>query len=185
MPNPPAHPYHFEPSDHSDAIACLERRGFCVMSPMIGAHLVDELKDSIDRHLDPDRSLPPASNRYHMAFAEASEPVWRLVDHAPYWDFICAVHGTRDLCLHRSAAILRTAGEAMGAWHVDFRGHIAAQPGGSRPSVFLIRPRCIIFTVIARIAQLAERFTRNEQVRGSNPLSGSSITAIPNAPAQI
>ena len=128
MPSTRAARYHFEPSEHSEALSCLERRGFCVMSGMIGAQLVDELKDSIDRHLDPDRDLPPASNRYHMAFAEVSDPVWKLIEHAPYWEFICAVHGTRDLCLHRSAAILRTAGEGMGAWHVDFKGHIAAAP---------------------------------------------------------
>ena len=128
MSHSPAYPYHFAPSDQSDAIACLERNGYCVVSGMIGAQLVDELKRSIDLHLDPDRDLPPASNRYHMAFAEVSEPVWQLVDHVPYREFICAVHGTRDLCLHRSAAILRTAGEGMGAWHVDFRGHVAAAP---------------------------------------------------------
>ena len=120
--------YHFQPSEHSKALDCLQRRGFCVIRGIIGARLVDELKDSIDRHLDPDRDLPPASNRYHMAFAEVSDPVWTLVDHAPYWEFICAVHGTRDLCLHRSAAILRTAGEGMGAWHVDFKGHIETSP---------------------------------------------------------
>ena len=128
MPNTPAYRYHFEPSARSDAIACLERHGFCVISGMIGAHLVAELKASIDQHLDPGRDLPPAANRYHMAFAEVSDPVWKLVDHAPYWEFICAVHGTRDLCLHRSAAILRTPGEGMGTWHVDFRGHIETAP---------------------------------------------------------
>ena len=63
-----------------------------------------------------------------MAFAEASEPVWKLVDHAPYWEFICAVHGTRELCLHRSAAILRTPGEGMGAWHTDFKGDLETEP---------------------------------------------------------
>ena len=128
MSTVPSYRYHFEPGDHSEALACLERHGFCVMRGMIGAQLVAELKESIDRHLDPERSLPLASNRYHMAFAEVSEPVWKLVDHAPYWEFICAVHGTCDLCLHRSAAILRTAGEGMGAWHMDFQGHIAADP---------------------------------------------------------
>ena len=128
MDNNPSYRYHFEPHDHAGAFACLERHGFCVLRGMIGAPLVQELKDSIDRHLDPDRSLPVASNKYHMAFAEVSEPVWKLVDHAPYWEFICAVNGTRDLCLHRSAAILRTPGEGMGAWHMDFQGHLETEP---------------------------------------------------------
>lgn len=82
------------------------------------------MKDSIDEHLDPDGTLPPAANRYHMAFAEVSEPVWKLVDHPPYWNFICAILGSRDVCLHRSAAILRTPGEGMGAWHTDHQGHV-------------------------------------------------------------
>ena len=128
MANNPSYRYHFEPHDHAGAFACLDRHGFCVLRGMIGPALVQELKDSIDRHLDPERSLPPASNKYHMAFAEVSEPVWKLVDHAPYWDFICAVNGTRELCLHRSAAILRTPGEGMGAWHMDFQGHLESEP---------------------------------------------------------
>ena len=99
MANNPSYSYHFEPHDHAGALACLERHGFCVLRGMIGPALVQDLKDSIDRHLDPERSLPPASNKYHMAFAEVSEPVWKLVDHAPYWELICAVNGTRDLCL--------------------------------------------------------------------------------------
>ena len=119
--------YHFEAGDRTAAIECLSQYGFCVMRGMIGPGLVAELKDSIDRHLDPEGTLAAASNRYHMAFAEVSEPVWKLVDHARYWDFICAVHASRDLCLHRSAAILRTPGEGMGAWHTDFQGHVQTE----------------------------------------------------------
>ena len=60
-----------------------------------------------------------------MTFAEDSEEVWELVDNPAFMRFIRRVHGTADLCLHRSAAILRTPGEGMGGWHQDHRGHIA------------------------------------------------------------
>ncbi len=116
--------YHFEPDDPTGALSCLSEYGFCVICGLIGKGLVRELKDSIDEHLDPGRSLPQASNKYHITFAEVCEPLWRLVDNTHYWDFICAIHGTSDLCLHRSAAILRTAGEGMGKWHTDFLGDV-------------------------------------------------------------
>ena len=124
MTTAPSYRVHFEPDDHTGALACLSQYGYCVVRGMIGPALVEELKDSIDEHLDPDGTLPPASNRYHMAFAEVSEPVWKLVDLPPYWNFICAVLGSSDVCLHRSAAILRTPGEGMGAWHTDHLGHV-------------------------------------------------------------
>jgi ectoine hydroxylase-related dioxygenase (phytanoyl-CoA dioxygenase family) len=105
----------------------MDRLGYCVIRKMIDDEMVEEFKESIDEHLDPNRDLPPASNRYHMTFAEASEPLWKLIDHPPYMKYIHRVLGTTDdseLCLHRSAAILRTPGEGMGAWHTDSRGHI-------------------------------------------------------------
>jgi hypothetical protein len=119
-----AYNYHFDPGDHTGALACLSEYGFCVIRGVIGPAMVEQLKDSIDEHLDPERSLPPASSKYHMAFAEVCDPIWQLVDHRPYWNFIRVVLGSSDVCLHRSAAIIRTPGEGMGAWHTDHRGHI-------------------------------------------------------------
>ena len=121
----PGYNYHFHREDVEAAIACLNENGFCVIQQMIDQDMVAALKKSIDRHLDPEDDLGPASNRYHMAFAEDSEPVWDLVDNPSYMRFIRTVHGSADLCLHRSAAILRTPGEGMGRWHQDHRGHIA------------------------------------------------------------
>ena len=47
--------------------------------PAVGrAHFTE---DSIDEHLDPERALPPASNRYHLAFAEVCDPLRELIDH--------------------------------------------------------------------------------------------------------
>ena len=98
--------------------------GFCVLRRMIPLSWVDDLKNSIDAALDPNRDLGPSSNRYHMAFAEASPVLWRLATHAPFMDYVEKVHGTSDVCLHRSAAILRTAHEPMGMWHTDHRGMV-------------------------------------------------------------
>ena len=120
----PDYNYHFDRDDIEAALACLDEYGFCVIRQLIDRDMVAALKDSIDRHLDPEGDLAPASNRYHMSFAEDSEPVWDLVDHPAYMGFIRTIHGTGDLCLHRSAAILRTPGEGMGRWHQDHRGHI-------------------------------------------------------------
>ncbi len=116
--------YHFEPGDHTGALACLAKYGFCVVRGVIGPAMVEQLKASIDEHLDPERTLPPTSNRYHVTFAEVCDPLWELVDHPPYWEFICALLGTSEVCLHRSAAILRTPGEGMGTWHCDSHRHI-------------------------------------------------------------
>lgn len=124
MSIPPAYNIYFESDDIDNALSCLTEYGYCVIRKMIDQEMVEELKDSIDECLDPDRDLPEASNRYHMTLAEASKPLWKLVEHPPYINYIRTVHKTTDVGLHRSAAILRTAGESMGAWHTDHKGHI-------------------------------------------------------------
>lgn len=120
----PVYNIYYEKNDIDGALECLNEYGYCVIRKMIDQDMVEELKTSIDENLDPDRALPPASNRYHMMLAEVSKPLWKLVEHAPYRNYVQKVHNTTDLCLHRSAAILRTPGEPMGRWHTDHRGHI-------------------------------------------------------------
>ena len=120
----PDYNVYFERDDIDGALVCLDAYGYCVIRKMIDQLMVQILKDAIDEALDPDRDLPLASNRYHMMFAEAGPAMWRLTEHAPYMNYIRKVHRTADVCLHRSAAILRTPGEGMGGWHTDHRGHI-------------------------------------------------------------
>lgn len=120
----PDYNVYFERNDIASALACLDEYGYCVIRQMIDADWVEELKAEIDAVLDPQRDLAPASNRYHMMLAEESKALWRLVEHEPYRNYIRAVHGTDEVCLHRSAAILRTPGEGMGTWHTDHRGHV-------------------------------------------------------------
>ncbi len=120
----PGYNVYFERNDVEGALACMDAYGYCVIRKMIDQDMVRALKAAIDEALDPDRDLPPAKNRYHMMFAEASPALWKLTEQAPYMHYIHSVHGTTDLTLHRSAAILRTPGEGMGRWHTDHRGHI-------------------------------------------------------------
>ncbi len=120
----PNYNIYFDRDNIKDALVCMNEYGYCVIRKMIGLKLVEELKYSIDEIMDPARDLPQASNRYHVQFAEESKPLWKLMNHAPYLNYLSQVHQTNNLCLHRSAAILRTAGESCGTWHTDWRGHI-------------------------------------------------------------
>ncbi len=120
----PHYNIYFDRDNIPDALACMDDYGYCVLRKMIDEKMVVELKESIDEILDPQRDLPPTSNRYHMAFAEASKPLWKLLDHAPYLNYLHQTHESKELCLHRSAAILRTAGEPFGTWHTDSRAHV-------------------------------------------------------------
>ncbi len=121
----PNYNVYFDRDDIDGALSCLDEYGYCVIREMIDLDFVGELKASVDELLDPDRDLPPASNRYHMTLAEESRPLWKLAEHPPYLKYLHKVLGTEDLCLHRSAAILRTPGEGMGRWYTDHKSHIA------------------------------------------------------------
>jgi hypothetical protein len=120
----PDYNVYCERGDIDRALECLDEYGYCVIRKMIDSDWVEELKGEIDAVLDPQRDLAPAANRYHMMLAEESSALWRLVEHDPYMNYVRAVHGTDEVCLHRSAAILRTPGEGMGTWHTDHRGHV-------------------------------------------------------------
>ena len=120
----PGYNVYYERGDIDGALACMDAYGYCVIRKMIDPDLVQVLKAAIDEALDPDRDLSPGSNRYHMMFAEAGPALWKLTENGPYMNYVQSVHGTTDVCLHRSAAILRTPGEGVGRWHTDHRGHI-------------------------------------------------------------
>lgn len=124
-PDPESKHRNSFPTDQIEAaLRRMDEIGFCVIKQMIPSSWVEDLKRSIDEVLDPDRDLGPSSNRYHMTLAEVCPVLWRLVTHEPFMDYVRRVHGTSDVCLHRSAAILRTAHEPMGMWHTDHRGMV-------------------------------------------------------------
>jgi len=115
---------YFYCTDHAGIRHALATQGYCVVRQVIGPDRVRQFKDEIDRLLDPDRSLPPASSKFHLAFAEESTAMWAMMDDADYMNLRYALIGDRKICLHRSAAILRTAGEPMGGWHSDHCGRV-------------------------------------------------------------
>lgn len=120
----PSYNIYFERDNIPNALTCMNTYGYCVIRGMINQEMVEALKDSIDETLDPKRDMPENSNRYHLAFAEVSKPLRKLVEHAPYMNFMHQLLGSKNLCLHRSATILRTAGEPIGTWHTDSRAHV-------------------------------------------------------------
>ena len=83
----PDYNIYFDRDDIESGLACLDEYGYCVIRQMIDQDMVEELKASIDENLDPDRDLPPASNKYHMmlwklvdvpgCIAVIAEPIWR------------------------------------------------------------------------------------------------------------
>lgn len=120
----PSYTYAFPTTAIDEALSCLEENGFCVIEKMIDPPWVEELKNCIDENLDPERNLQPGGNRFFLTFAEVCPSIWRLLEHAPYMEYMEKVHGTSDLTLHRSAAILRTPGDPMGMWHTDHRAMV-------------------------------------------------------------
>ena len=119
---------YFEKTDHDGVLNALATYGYCVLRNVIRPDLIDRLKGEIDLALDPERTLPPANGKFHLTFAEESHALWDLVDNSDYMNLCAALLGDRQLCLHRSAAILRTPGDPMGAWHSDHRGHRKGPP---------------------------------------------------------
>lgn len=91
---------------------------------MIDRDWVEELKAAIDENLDPQRDLESGTSRFFLTFAEVCPALWRLLEHPPYMEYMELVHGTADLTLHRSAAILRAAGDPAGMWHTDHRATV-------------------------------------------------------------
>lgn len=114
----------FAKNDHAGIQQALDTYGYCVVRQVITPENVQALKDEIDRFSDPDRTLPPASSKFNMTFAEDSEVIWQLLDDPEYAKLRTALIGAADVCLHRSASILRTAGDPMGAWHSDHCGQV-------------------------------------------------------------
>jgi len=113
---------YFDKNDHEGIRQALDTYGYCVARQVITPDNVQRLKDEIDRFVDPDRTVAPASGKYHLTFAEQSEVLWELVDDPEYMKLRTALIGESDVCLHRSAAILRTPGDPAGAWHSDHCG---------------------------------------------------------------
>lgn len=113
---------YFKKTDHEGISNALNTYGYCVAKDVISLDQVQKLKDEIDLYVDPDRTVPPANGKFHLTFAEDSRTLWDLVDDAEYMALRKSLINDSDICLHRSAAILRTPGDPIGAWHSDHCG---------------------------------------------------------------
>ena len=84
--------------------------------------MVDVLCSDVWRVVDPDRTLGPGESRtYHAWFDEATE-AWALLDSPRFMNLPRALLGTDEICVNRSAAIIRRPGSATVGWHTDWRG---------------------------------------------------------------
>ena len=115
-----AYRYEFEPDELEDMSQCVKAHGLAVVKGVIPIEHVEQLKSSIDQVLNPHRDLEPGQTRVSHGFVEFSPPLLKLFDN-PAW---LAIHerlmGTREMTVHRSAAILKNAGCPAGAWHTDW-----------------------------------------------------------------
>ena len=116
--------YDYEfPADRLDRIvACTAEHGFCVAKEVLSPAMVDVLCSDVWRVVDPDRTLGPGESRtYHAWFDEATE-AWALLDSPRFMNLPRALLGTDEICINRSAAIIRRPGSATVGWHTDWRG---------------------------------------------------------------
>ena len=123
--------YEFDADRLDRIVACTAEHGFCVAKEVLSPALVDVLCGEVWRVVDPDRTLGPGESRtYHAWFDEAAE-AWALLDHERFMNLPRALIGTGDMCLNRSAAIIRRPGSATVSWHTDWRGQTDDPPRDS------------------------------------------------------
>ena len=125
--------YDYEfPADRLDRIvACTAEHGFCVAKEVLSPAMVDVLCSDVWRVVDPDRTLGPGESRtYHAWFDEATE-AWALLDSPRFMNLPRALLGTDEICINRSAAIIRRPGSATVGWHTDWRGQSDDPPRDS------------------------------------------------------
>jgi hypothetical protein len=112
-----AYRYEFSVGDHHAAASCLAEHGFAIVRGMLTPELLRGLREDVTRVLPPER-IEDGGCAYCTDFAERSPAAWRLLEHRPYLELYAAMLGTDEMTLHRSAAIVRRAGSAVG-WHTD------------------------------------------------------------------
>lgn len=114
--------YQFEAGEATSVIrdCCLEH-GFAIVKKILAAEKVEELKASVREVLIPEGRLGAGmTNRYDTQFIESSPALLSLLNHPKVISIARALAGTDQVTLHRSAAIVRTPGDAGMSWHSDF-----------------------------------------------------------------
>jgi hypothetical protein len=123
--------YEFDADRLDRIVACTAEHGFCVAKEVLSPAMVDVLCSDVWRVVDPDRTLGPGESRtYHAWFDEATE-AWALLDDPRFMNLPRALLGTDEICVNRSAAIIRRPGSATVGWHSDWRGQTDDPPRDS------------------------------------------------------
>ena len=123
--------YEFDADRLDRIVACTAEHGFCVAKQVLSPAMVDVLCSDVWRVVDPDRTLGPGESRtYHAWFDEATE-AWALLDDPRFMNLPRALLGTDEICVNRSAAIIRRPGSATVGWHTDWRGQTDDPPRDS------------------------------------------------------
>lgn len=128
----PGYRYEFARHELTDIVSCLREHGFSVVKAAIPGTLVERLKASVLDALVPGGKLPEGrTNIYHLCFVEESKVLPELLRYRPYLDIAAAALGTRQMTVHRSAAIIRQPGDGGMQWHSDFQFGLRAPTGAS------------------------------------------------------
>lgn len=114
----------FEEIEH-----CLRGHGFAVVEGVLDDSLLDGLASDVRRICATAKVNENWGSSTSMNFVEQSHHALRLLEHQPYMRLIRHLHGTDELCLHRSAAILRNRGRKAVSWHSD----LSFRPEGTAP----------------------------------------------------
>ncbi len=112
-------PFSFAATAHAAIADCLNQHGFAVVRRLLDEPLLERLKQGVRAATAGAGLNKEWGSRTCMNFVEQSEEALLLLAHQPYMDLIAALHGTDDLCFHRSACIARAQGEGVVRWHTD------------------------------------------------------------------
>jgi len=112
--------YRFRPEEHGEIESCLEAHGFAVVERMIAPELVERLRQSVRRVIDPEGSMARGDARTQHSFMEYDPTSLELLDHPDWLDLIVSLYGTDQLRFHRSAGIVRMPSAEPVRWHSDW-----------------------------------------------------------------
>ena len=120
--------YEFEPHELDGLKSCCDDHGFAVAKGVVGAAHIEALKNSIRTVVDLHDDLAPGETRVKHAFVEFSPSLFDLIENPSWLAIQEHFLGTKELTIHRSAAILKNVGAPPLTWHTDWSGYHDGSP---------------------------------------------------------
>lgn len=111
--------YEFEKHEFDAIRDCVFTHGFAVVKRVLPRDYVEELRQSVLSLVNPKNDMKPGESRTVHAFIERCVPLRRLLEDEEFVEFSRFMFGTRDLTIHRSAAIVRAPESTGMCWHTD------------------------------------------------------------------